>query len=61
MQESLTRIDIGKLQKQLGRLRIACAVAIESGDCQAVARLTCETARLVACINLARTVELESV
>lgn len=58
MQQSLTTIDIRKLQQQLGRVRIACAAAIEMGDAHAVARLTCEAARLRDSINLAATVRL---
>jgi hypothetical protein len=57
MQE-LTTIDTRKLKEQLGRVRIACLTAIELGDCQAVARLTCEVARLRDCITLADSVGL---
>ncbi len=57
MQE-LTTIDTRKLKEQLGRVRIACLTAIELGDCRAVARLTCEAARLRDCISLAQSVGL---
>ena len=43
---------------KLGRVRIACMAAIQLGDPRAVARLTCETARLRDSISLASTVRL---
>lgn len=46
MNYPLTRTDIHQLRDQVRRLRIACLAAIELGDCRAVARLTCEAARL---------------
>jgi hypothetical protein len=46
---------IEKLKLQLRRLRIALIAAIELGDCRAVARLTCEVARLRDRVLLART------
>jgi hypothetical protein len=58
MEQSLTVIDVRKLQQRLGRLRIAFLAAIEMGDARAVARLTCETARLRDSIRLAQTVRL---
>ena len=58
MQQTLTTIDTRKLKVQLGRVRIACLNAIELGDCRAVARLTCEAARLKDCISFAETVGL---
>lgn len=58
MQQTLTTIDVRKLQQQLGRVRIACAAAIEMGDARAVARLTCEAARLRDSIRLAHSVRL---
>jgi hypothetical protein len=53
MQNRLTKINIDKLKQQLGRTRIACVAAIELGDLHAVARLTCEAARLTDYLNLA--------
>ena len=58
MQQRLTTIDIRKLQQQLGRVRIACMAAIQMGDHRAVARLTCEAARLKDSISLADAVRL---
>lgn len=58
MQQRLTTINIRKLQHQLGRIRVACMAAIELGDSRAVARLTCEAARLRDSISLASTVQL---
>jgi hypothetical protein len=46
MKSRFVTIDIPKLKRQLNRLRLACLAAIEIGDCHAVARLTCEAARL---------------
>jgi hypothetical protein len=60
MQKRLTTIDVHKLVRQLGRVRRACAASIELGDCEAVARLTCEAARLRECIALAPSVRLEA-
>jgi hypothetical protein len=45
-------IDVRKLKEQLQRVRIASIASIEVGDCRAVARLTCEAARLQNCITL---------
>jgi hypothetical protein len=53
MKEISTRIDINKLKEQLGRLRLACAAAIQLGDHHAVAHLTCEAARLRNCLEVA--------
>lgn len=53
MQHRFTKININKLKQQLRRVRIACVAAIELGDLRAVARLTCEAARLSDCLNLA--------
>jgi len=38
MEFKLTELDVQKLQRELQRARIAALVAIESGDCKAVAR-----------------------
>lgn len=59
MEFKLTRIDVRKLRRDLQRARIACMAAIELGDCRAVARMTCEAARLKQAINLAGTMVLE--
>ena len=53
MQTHLTKTNIARLKLQLHRARIACAAAIELGDCKAVARLTCEAAQLRAYLRLA--------
>ena len=53
MQHRFTKININKLKQQLRRVRIACVAAIELGDLRAVARLTCEAARLSDCLNRA--------
>ncbi|MFO1499743.1 MAG: hypothetical protein U1G07_15345 [Verrucomicrobiota bacterium] len=58
MHKRLTNINIRKLQQQLDRVRIACWAAIEMGDSRAVARLTCEAARLRDSITLAPSVRL---
>jgi hypothetical protein len=58
MQESVTTIDVRKLQQQLDRVRLACLTAIELGDPRAVARLTCEAARLRDSIALAESLRL---
>jgi hypothetical protein len=42
----LTRSDLTRLKRKLHRVRVACWSAIQEGDCRAVARLTCEAARL---------------
>jgi hypothetical protein len=60
MQKRLTTINISRLRQQLGRVQIACSAAIELGDCEAVARLTCEAARLRDCISLAQAVRLDA-
>jgi hypothetical protein len=52
MKTELMRIDVRKLRQQLRSVRIASLTAIELGDCRAVARLTCEAARLQSCISL---------
>lgn len=59
MEFKLTEIDVQKLQRELQRARIAALAAIESGDCKAVARTTCETARLRNAINFAGAMLLE--
>ncbi len=58
MQLKLTTIDVRKLKEQLGRVRIACRAAMELGYCRAVARLTCEAARLSDWISLADSMRL---
>ena len=58
MENQVTRIDVGKLDRQLRLVRMKSLVAIVLGDCRAVARLTCETARLRDAIRLARSVAL---
>ncbi len=60
MDVALTRIDTGKLRRQLRRVQLAVFAAMELGDCRAVAKLTCEAARLVDAIKLARVVCLEA-
>jgi len=56
MDNQFTRIDIGKLDQQLRLVRIKSILAIVVGDCRAVARLTCQAARLTDAIRLARSV-----
>jgi hypothetical protein len=58
MVNQFTRIDVGRLDRQLRLVRMKSVVAIVLGDCRAVARLTCETARLRDAIRLARAVLL---
>jgi hypothetical protein len=58
MTNQFTKIDVRKLDQQLRLVRIKTVLAIVLGDCRAVARLTCETARLQNAIGLARTVVL---
>jgi hypothetical protein len=50
---TLSRTELRKLKERLWRARIASLTAIELGDCRAVARLTCEAARLRRCLSLA--------
>ena len=57
MQPRLSPINVQKLKLQLRRVRIACAAAIELGDCKAVARLTCEAGRLIDYLRLAPALE----
>ena len=58
MENKFTRIDVDKLDQQLRLVRTKSLLAIVLGDCRAVARLTCETARLRDAIRLARAVVL---
>ena len=58
MDRGLTRINVKKLGQQLRVIRIKSALAIALGDCRAVARLTCEAARLKNAIALAGAVFL---
>ena len=59
MEFKLTLIDVKKLRRQLQRAHIAALAAMELGDCRAVARLTCEAARLKNAISLAGAMLLE--
>jgi hypothetical protein len=52
MHEKLTRGLLAKLRQKLRRARVASWLAIEKGDYHAVARLTCETARLKNAISI---------
>jgi hypothetical protein len=58
MYPNLTTINVRKLKGKLGRVLIACRAAMELGDCKAVARLTCEAARLRDWISLADSMRL---
>ncbi len=58
MDNQFTKIDIRKLDQQLKVVRMKSLLAIVVGDCRAVARLTCETARLRDAIRLAQSVVL---
>ena len=58
MESQITRIDIHKLDQQLRLVRMKSLLAIVLGDLRAVARLTCEIARLKDAIRLARAVAL---
>jgi hypothetical protein len=44
--QPMTRTEIERIKESLSRAQVACAAAIESGDCRAVAHSTCEAARL---------------
>ena len=57
---NLTRIDVRKLDRELRLVRVASVLAIALGDCRAVARLTCEDARLRDAISLAGSVLLRA-
>ncbi|MHC1764638.1 MAG: hypothetical protein AB9869_10065 [Verrucomicrobiia bacterium] len=46
MQIKLTESDVRRFRRNLQRARIATVAAMQMGDCRAVARLTCEAARL---------------
>ena len=52
MQQKLSKSDLMRLKHKLRRVRVASWTAIEQGDCRAVARLTCETARLQETIDM---------
>jgi len=43
-----------KLHRRLQKTRLAALAAIELGDCRAVARLTCEAARIRSALSLTR-------
>ncbi len=58
MHNQFTRIDVRKLDQQLRLVRMKNLLAIVLGDSRAVARLTCETARLKDAIRLANSVVL---
>jgi len=58
MENNLTKIDVGKLDQRLRVVRTKSMLAIVLGDSRAVARLTCETARLKDAIRLAGSVML---
>jgi hypothetical protein len=53
MHSILRGIDLGKQQQKLRRLLLSSLAAIELGDCRAVARMTCEAARLQDAIRFA--------
>jgi len=56
METKLSKINVRKLHRQLQMVQIGSSVAIQLGDAHAVARLTCETARLANAIALAAAV-----
>jgi hypothetical protein len=58
MDNDLTRIDVQKLDQQLRLVRMKGFLAIVIGNSRAVARLTCQIARLQDAIRLARSVAL---
>ena len=58
MENDLTRIDVQKLDQQLRLVRVKGLLAIVLGNSRAVARLTCQSARLRDAIRLARSVAL---
>jgi hypothetical protein len=53
MDRAVTTIDVRKLDEQLRLVRFKQLLAIVVGDSRAVARLTCEAARLRDAISLA--------
>ena len=59
MQFTLTKMDIQKLRRRLAQTRLAALAAIELGDCRAVAKLTCEAARMKNALSLAGMMLLE--
>jgi len=52
METKVTHIDVKKLRLRLQIVRAKSLVAIILGDCHAVARLTCQAARLRDAIQL---------
>jgi hypothetical protein len=54
MHQTLTRPNVVRLRQKLRRVRVASWTAIEQGDCRAVARLTCEAARLQEALTAAQ-------
>ncbi len=53
MDNHFTKINVRKLDQQLRLVRVKSLLAIVVGDLHAVARLTCETARLRDAIRFA--------
>jgi hypothetical protein len=53
MEIKLTESDVRRFRRSLQRTRIATVTAMQMGDCHAVARLTCEAARLQHAIEFA--------
>ena len=60
MEHKLTSINVEKLKTRLQLVQLKSLLAIVVGDCRAVARLTCEAARLRDAIDLAGVVELQA-
>jgi hypothetical protein len=58
MDRAVTMIDVRKLDEQLRLVRFKQLLAIVLGDSKAVARLTCEAARLRDAIRLAPAIAL---
>ena len=58
MQNQFTTINVHKLDQKLRLVRMKNVLAIILGDVRAVAKLTCETARLKDAIGLAGSVGL---
>ena len=58
MENQFTKIDVLKLDQRLRLVRMKSVLAIVVGDSHAVARLTCQAARLTDAIRLANSVAL---
>jgi hypothetical protein len=58
MEKKVTNIDVEKLSQRLQLVRAKSLVAIILGDCHAVAKLTCQAARLRDAIRLAAVVAM---